>query len=115
MLLVLGARVEDAFAAAVRAKNEAILRLLLNTHYRANPNGVVGLLGLTALEYALANCNFGCTRILVEAGADVNLRKPNGLTPLFWLKRGCDAKCLIEHGANIDARDEVSAADPRSA
>lgn len=51
----------------------------------------------------------GVVRMLLASGADVNVRGPNGMTPLLWAVRNgyAEAACvLLEAGADVNARDE---------
>ena len=58
--------------------------------------------------------NYDCVKILIEAGADVNARANNSMTPLMHVAFGNMSKCddmpeiirlLLEHGADISAVD----------
>ena len=48
--------------------------------------------------------------LLIEAGAEINIRDNDGQTPLFYAAMGADdvttAKLLIDSGANINIKDK---------
>jgi ankyrin repeat protein len=59
--------------------------------------------GLTALLYAARGGCYGCIEALVDAGADVNLPTPEGVTPLMIALDNDHtdvAKLLLDRGAN---------------
>jgi ankyrin repeat protein len=61
--------------------------------------------GLTALAYAAREGCLDCARLLVEAGADIDLGDVENVTPLnlaIMNLRFDTAKYLIESGANVD-------------
>ncbi len=64
--------------------------------------------GLTALLYAARQGCLACVRYLVEAGADVNLADPKGVTPLIIATINFNfdiAAYLLRKGANPNERD----------
>jgi ankyrin repeat protein len=64
--------------------------------------------GLTSLLYAARDGRPEEARLLVAAGADVNLADPNGISPLLMaiLNNHLDvARFLLDHGAHINAAD----------
>jgi ankyrin len=64
--------------------------------------------GLTPLLYAARQGCLGCTKALVEGGADLNLADPDGVAPLLLsiLNMNFDvAAYLIDKGANVDKWD----------
>jgi len=64
--------------------------------------------GLTSLLYAARDGRPEEARLLVAAGADVNLADPNGISPLLMaiLNNHVDvARFLLDYGANIHAAD----------
>ena len=70
---------------------------------QARPSG-----GFTPLLYAARRGCVACARILVKAGADVNLTNPDGVTPLLLatLNFSFDtAAFLIEQGADVNKWD----------
>ena len=72
-------------------------------------------LGRSALKYATGALNWAETpgaeqvvRLIIEAGADVNLRSTLGYTPLMWAARAGNleiTKLLIEKGVNAHEKD----------
>lgn len=61
--------------------------------------------GLTALIYAAREGCQDCTRVLLEAGADIDMADAGGTTPLLAAiinKHFDTAKYLVEAGANVD-------------
>ena len=68
--------------------------------------------GWTPLIGAVFHNNTNIVQYLVESGADVNLPARDGETPLmFAISHGDDAfllvQYLLDHGANLDARDNA--------
>jgi uncharacterized protein len=64
--------------------------------------------GLTALLYAARQGCLACVKHLVEAGADVNLGDPKGVTPLIMAATNFNfdvAAYLLSNGANPDKWD----------
>ena len=64
--------------------------------------------GLTALLYASREGCTECTRLLIEAGADINKTDPEAVTPLLMASLNAkwdSAKLLIEAGAWLDKWD----------
>src|SRR5215467_376021 len=64
--------------------------------------------GLTPLLYAARQGCVGCTKALVEGGADLNLADPDGVSPLLLsiLNMNFDvAAYLIDKGANVNKWD----------
>ncbi|CAM9655941.1 unnamed protein product, partial [Laminaria digitata] len=81
-----------------------IVRLFLNagstTEHRDTTHGQ------TPLSWACRDCLAPIVRVLVKAGADVELRSSAGLTPLHWACRLIDAESvevLLNAGADPDA------------
>lgn len=65
--------------------------------------------GWTALDYALANKNWGLARTLVLKGADVNLPDAHGNAPLFAAVRSGDillVSLFLDHGAKPNVRND---------
>lgn len=60
-----------------------------------------------ALMAALYDCNTDIVRILLMAGAAVNIRNAYGMTPLHFAVKGDTelVKMLIDQGANVNARN----------
>ncbi|MDG2176520.1 MAG: ankyrin repeat domain-containing protein [Gammaproteobacteria bacterium] len=64
--------------------------------------------GLTPLLYAAREGCSECTRLLIEAGADINKTDPESITPLLMANLNANwdsAKLLIEAGAWLDKWD----------
>jgi uncharacterized protein len=90
---------------AVRANDTAQVEKLLAAHANANAQNRYGV---TPLYLACLNGNPQIVEKLVKAGADVNTPTTEGETPLMTLARVGDvasAKILLDHGANIYARE----------
>jgi ankyrin repeat protein len=70
--------------------------------------------GRTPVYCAATQGNEAMLRIVVNAGADLNLRDTEGLTPLMAaIREGATgmAMVLIKAGASLDRADEVRAQD----
>ncbi len=86
----------------------ASLKFLLEAgaDVRASSDGV----GRTALHFAALHDAEGSARVLVRAGADVDMRTPDGITPLMEAVRGYNeatAKSLLELGADPARKDKA--------
>jgi uncharacterized protein len=98
-----------AFLAAAQAGDSAQVRSLIAAG--ANPNEL-NEAGEGALHLAALNGHLDVVNILLEAGADANLRDANEWTPIFKaaynheLDRGFApvVKALIDHGGDVNAR-----------
>lgn len=91
--------------AAWKGRIEAV-RWLLDHGARVNRDG----LRWSALHYAVFAGNADVARLLIERGADVSARSPNGSTVLMMAAReGHDelAKLLVERGADTTASNEM--------
>ena len=62
-------------------------------------------IGRTPLYQATFYGNAEIVSLLAEAGADVNKRNALGQTPLFMATNVAVAQALVDHGAQIDIRD----------
>jgi ankyrin repeat protein len=82
--------------------NIGYVKKILATGFDVNTS----LLGKTAL-YAVeeAGANLDIAHVLIEAGADVNVKSKSGCTLLHLFRRYEFAKNLIEAGADVDAKD----------
>gem|GEM_PF-844634 len=80
----------------------------------------VNIHGETPLHLAAADDNVEQVRILLEHGADVNIRDKTGNTPLITLSRNCSSnrgieqeltivRMLLDRGADINARNYFGA------
>jgi ankyrin repeat protein len=70
---------------------------------QARPSG-----GLTPLLYAARKGCLECARLLLAAGADINLTDPDGVTPLLLATLNLNfdvAAMLVRHGADLDKWD----------
>lgn len=104
----------NALFAAARARDLAMVRVLLAAD--ADPNRQGGINGDTALIYGIRQHSsrnpapMEIARLLIEAGADVNLASKNGVTPLSLAVQGNDpeslamVETLLARGANVDHR-----------
>lgn len=65
------------------------------------------------ISEAIRNDNFEALKLLVEAGADVNVKGAKGMTPLHYAVVGVDsydmAYYLVAQGADINAKDASGA------
>lgn len=86
---------------AIRSNDLAHLRQLLHSHEAAN---VANGLNATPLHYAALYGSPEAINVLLEAGADPNVRNSSGATPLvlaaFDFAR---TRLLVEHGAAVNA------------
>jgi ankyrin repeat protein len=60
------------------------------------------------LRAAGAFGDIATVQVLLSAGAEVNVRDKNGMTPLMWAARWGDTprvEALVEAGGKVDARD----------
>lgn len=68
--------------------------------------------GQTALHFAVSHGHAYVTRLLIEAGADVNARNRVGLSPLHLAVDGQDPRAIVStllaHGADVLARDNAA-------
>lgn len=64
--------------------------------------------GLSLLHYAAGGDEVAAVQLLLDRGADVNLRNDFGQTPLHAAADSgtpANIRCLVENGADIDAQD----------
>jgi ankyrin repeat protein len=84
-----------------RAAFEKVLR---DTPEAARSKGIGGS---TPLMYAALYANADSVRLLLEKGADVNVRNDAGATALHWAVDDLDkTRLLLDHGADVNARSE---------
>lgn len=86
--------------AAYTGSDKGVAYLL---EHGANPNQCVG--GWTALHVAVGEGYLVCAKVLLENGADVNVRNANGFTALHCSAQSRfgnveSAKLLLQHGAD---------------
>lgn len=61
--------------------------------------------GVTPLMYAALYGDAGAMRLLLDRGADVNIRNDAGATALMWAARDLEkARLLLDRGADVNAR-----------
>ena len=69
-------------------------------------------MSISPLAWSVSHGQTEATRLLIENGADVNIRDDNGSTPLHSAAvfgRAAVAKLLLENGANLRARNDDGA------
>lgn len=94
---------------AVAENRMNVVHLLLNA--RASTEHRDAIHDQTALSSSCRNCLAPMVRVLVEAGADVESRSWDGLTPLHWACRFNSAQsveALLSAGADPCAIDQVA-------
>ncbi len=90
----------ETFFQAIRAGDSDTLRRLC-----ANPVNVKDRLDTTPLHYAALYGSTESVRILLEHGADVNLRNKSGATPLLYGAYSFDkTRLLVEKGADVNVK-----------
>ena len=99
---------------AIQMNRPDVIEILLEHH--ANPNASVTgngrLNGETPLHYAIESGNLRIAAMLIQAGADVNIRTTKGQTPLHLAAEHVRLEAirfLVEKGADINARDHEGA------
>ncbi|HKY21851.1 MAG TPA: ankyrin repeat domain-containing protein [Vicinamibacterales bacterium] len=112
-LLVLGTAVaaqdagtsSDAFYAAIRANDLSKLRSMLTPG--ANPNVADPRGGATPLMYAAAIGSIDAMKLLLDQGADANLKSSSGATALMWAVTDIDkVRLLLDRGADVKAASQ---------
>jgi ankyrin repeat protein len=94
---------EDFLAAAYKGDTKAV-SLLLDAGM--SPNEKLDDEGNTALIVAVVGEKASISRMLVERGADVNVKSHEGWTPLLYAARNNDiqtTKLLLDRGADVNA------------
>lgn len=87
----------DALMIAAWKNNEEAVQTLLSRGAKVNHDG------WTALHYAASTGNMDIVTMLINKGAWVNARSPNGTTPLMMAARSGHTdicKMLLSHGAD---------------
>jgi hypothetical protein len=92
---------------AAEAGKADIVELLLTFGVKIDEQDLLRNGGNTALLFASQNGSLPAVRILLQAGANVNIAAVgSGATPLMWAARNGNldmVKLMVEHGANIHA------------
>ncbi len=71
-----------------------------------------GVNGETPLHQVAYRADLASAKLLLDAGADVNVKTKNGETPLNNARNAESIKLLLDAGADIDARDSVNGETP---
>ena len=99
------------FRAIAQADNETVKKAL-NDGFNVNTKDSYGN---TALTVAADHCNLEIVRLLIEKGANVNVKDNNKLTPVLMIFRCAEEnekasleifKLLVSRGADVNVRDE---------
>ena len=64
------------------------------------------------LHQAVIDGNIEAVKQHIAAGADVNAKDENGVTPLHWTETKEIAELLIAKGADVNAKDDWSGSTP---
>ena len=64
------------------------------------------------LHQAVIDGNIEAVKQHIAAGADVNAKDENGVTPLHWTETEEIAELLIAKGADVNAKDDWSGSTP---
>lgn len=80
--------------------NAEIVELLLAGGAAADINKPMTSTACTCIMVAASHMNHECVRIMLEAGADVNHKSPQGFTPLLISREIRTMRLLVEWGAN---------------
>src|SRR5215472_6944012 len=87
------------FAVAIGKRSEKMLRQDSTATNRRGPGGS------TPLMYAALYGDADSVRLLLNHGADPNIRNDAGATALMWAVEDPEKiRLLLQHGANVDAR-----------
>lgn len=99
----------NALYEAARARNLDIVKVLLAAKPDLNRRSKIS--GTTALMWGISTGGLDIARLLLEAGADVNLSNNNGITALALAVQGKSpeslamVRALLAAGASVDARN----------
>jgi ankyrin repeat protein len=99
----------DFFVEAVRKNRSATVRDLIQQGVDVNSRDAFG--DNTGLHWAAIQGLAEMARMLIDNGADVDIRNSAGETPLHWAAKEGQKELvviLIVHGANVNARSKGS-------
>jgi ankyrin repeat protein len=116
--------INGAFIAAAGRGHRDVMRFLLDRGADMNQAGTKALRAAAGARYWGAYSNTGekeqsdTIRFLLDVGVDVDTKDKEGLTPLMLVIRGnADSAgvvhMLLDRGADLDAKCDCSACDPR--
>jgi ankyrin repeat protein len=88
-------------------KNNDIAEVTKAIENGADVNAILDDRGNTALLYAIGYNSLEITKLLIKAGANINYKDINGMTPLMWSRSLDIAKLLIDSGADVNERDNA--------
>jgi ankyrin repeat protein len=95
----------DQLMAALRSGETSAFRKLLNADAKAAR--LKGFGGSTPLMYAVLYSDAANVRLLLDQGADPNVRNNAGATALMWVGSDVEkARLLIDRGADVNARSD---------
>jgi ankyrin repeat protein len=84
--------------------NPRLLSLLINKGI--SPNQTPEKEG-SVLEFAVRKDNVDAVAILLQNGADVNIKDESGETPLFWCQSESMVRFLVKEGAEVNVRNDI--------
>jgi len=90
---------------AIQSKNAEAVAAILAIDPKVI--GARGLMEMTPLHFAAVRCNPSVVQLLLEKGAEVDARKPDGWTPLHHACQIGDiavTRLLLQYGADVKAR-----------
>jgi len=107
-LFVVGmAAVEDSWFSSAKQGRQDDLQELVSQISSVNIQD--SPLGNSALHYSSQSGHIDCIKVLLKAGANVNLQNKTGETPLHkasWRGNLEAIQLLVEHGANVTIRNK---------
>lgn len=96
---------ETALQSAAMVNNHVAVSILL--HYHANLDSGTSRNGITALMYAAARDHVEVLKLLINAGADMNIADNEGLSASSWgAWNGCGAAVRLLLDAGADSRSQ---------